>query len=364
MAGPVMKDVKSLIQAGIDPKTGLPIKFTSIFQEEFKDNIKKVLRVVDEQDAVTRYVWSNLPDGLDGELIERILYYRGQGMFFCIKIEDEYSFFFLPYALSGEIDVYGRYTGVTPLPFNGVSGGDKKDKENKPWIVGLIRHPVHSIKIDEIDEKDIEMSCVLLHDYAKQMSQTIIPRQMLNEPILDAEAQLIPFMLTALQNQTGVKGVRVGSQDEYSNVLEFNKQVQKAALSGKKFIPIIGNIEFQELGEGNIGRPADFMQSLESLDNFRLGLYGIENGGLFQKKAHMLESEQAMASGGSTGLVYQQGLNARQKFCDIVNSIWDLGIWCEASENQVGDQNMDGVMEDESNAPISGNEDQGGETNE
>ena len=357
----VMKDVQSLIQAGIDPKTGLPLKFVSAFQSELKDGIKKLLRIVDEQDAVTRYVWSNLPDGLDGELLERVLYYRGQGMFFCIKIEDEINFYFLPYALSGEIDVYGRYTGVTPLPFNGTSGGDKKDKEEKPWIVGLIRKPVHSIKTDEIDEKDIEVSCVLLHDYVKQMSQTVISRQMLNEPVLEAESQLIPFMITALQNQTGVKGVKVSTQDEYSNVLEFNKQVQKAALQGEKFIPIVGQVDFQELGEGNIGRPADFMQSLESLDNFRLGLYGIENGGLFQKKAHMLESEQAMASGGSTGLVYQQGLNARQKFCDIVNSIWDLGIWCEASENQIGDMNMDGMMEDEANAPISDNEDQGGE---
>lgn len=361
MAGPVMKDVRSLIQAGIDPKTGLPLKVVDSLQSALKDNIKKVLRIVDEQDAVTRYVWSNLPDDLDGELLERILYYKGQGMFFCIKsTENDYNFFFLPYALQGTIDVYGRYTGVTPLPFNGVAGGGK-DKEEKPWIVGLTRKPQYSMIIDEIEEKDLTVYCVLLHDYVKQMSQTVISRQMLHDGILDAEAQLIPFMITALQNQTGVKGVRVGNQDEQSNVQEFNKQVQDAALNGEKFIPIIGTVEFQELGEGNIGRPADFMQSLESLDNFRLGLYGIENGGLFQKKAHMLEEEQAMASGGSTGLVYQQGLTARQKFCDIVNSIWGLGIWCEASENQVGDKNMDGVMEDESNAPYDDNE--GGDEN-
>ena len=54
---------------------------------------------------------------MDGQLLERILYYRGQGAFF--YMESLEKFFFLPFALDGEIDVYGRYTGITPLPFNG-----------------------------------------------------------------------------------------------------------------------------------------------------------------------------------------------------------------------------------------------------
>ncbi|MBQ5473687.1 MAG: hypothetical protein IIT65_03105 [Lachnospiraceae bacterium] len=41
-------------QAGIDPKTGLPIKFSS--KCNLKEDVKKFLRVVDEQDAVNRYV--------------------------------------------------------------------------------------------------------------------------------------------------------------------------------------------------------------------------------------------------------------------------------------------------------------------
>ena len=60
----------------------------------------------------------------------------------------------------------------------------------------------------------------------------------------------------------------------------------------------------------------------------------------------MLESEQQMNEG-NVGLVYQDGLTLRQKFCDIVNSIWGLGIWCEARETVVGiDQNMDGEVSD------------------
>ena len=76
----------------------------------------------------------------------------------------------------------------------------------------------------------------------------------------------------------------------------------------------------------------------------------------------MLETEQAMA-GGSTGIVYQDGLRLRQKFCDIVNSIWGLGIWCDVSESVMGgDVNGDGLGYDVEDPTTSGGEFDEGET--
>ena len=60
---------------------------------------------------------------------------------------------------------------------------------------------------------------------------------------------------------------------------------------------------------------------MQSLDNYRLSLYGLDNGGLFQKKSHMLEAEHETNTG-NTGLVAEDGLRNRQKFCDIFNSIF------------------------------------------
>ena len=64
----------------------------------------------------------------------------------------------------------------------------------------------------------------------------------------------------------------------------------------------------------------------------------------------MLQDEQAMnmAGGGSVGLIMQDGLSIRQRFCDIVNSYWGLGIWCDVSENVSGaDKDMDGELSDQ-----------------
>lgn len=50
-----LPDLNTFYQAGINPKTGLPLKFGNV-KYNLKDDIKKFLRLVDEQDAVNRFV--------------------------------------------------------------------------------------------------------------------------------------------------------------------------------------------------------------------------------------------------------------------------------------------------------------------
>lgn len=332
-------DVNTLIAAGFNPKTGLPDRITED-KEDLKCDIKKCIRILDEQNAINRYIWYNLPSGLDGQLLERILYYKGQGMFFYMDTDE--TFYFLPYALDGTIDVYGRFKAVTPLPFNG-KATDKKDA----WITGLTKIPLYEIpNPEEIDEDIFKESCVLLSDYSKQISQTNISRQILNDPIIDAIAEAFPLARTSLIANCGVKGVRVNDQDQQANVTLANASVIKAALSGRPWIPIVGQLDFQELTNGTPLKSEEYLLYMQALDNFRLSLYGLDNGGLFQKKAHMLQSEQELNQG-NVGLVYQDGLTIRQKFCDMVNAIWNLGIYCEASEIISGmDKDLDGEVSD------------------
>lgn len=341
-------DPNMLISAGIDPKTGLPIKFEKELGCVSKSDIKRQLRIVDEQNAVNRFTWYNLPEGLNGRLIERILYYRGQGMLFFLKDK----FYFLPYALDGTIDVYGRFMSVTPLPFNGTANDGGK---NKPWIQGLSFKPVYDVilpedymdsSVEEITDI-VENSCVLLKDYTEQYSQTNIARQVINDPILDVMSECFPFMRTALLNSTGVDGMRVNTENEAANVYAANSAITRAALEGRSKIPIVGNVDFQSLSGGETAKAEEFLLAMQSLDNYRLSLYGLENGGLFQKKSHMLEAEQEMNSG-NVGLVLRDSLQCRQEFCTIANSIWGINIWCEVSETVIGlDTTGDGIAGDD-----------------
>ena len=83
-----LPDIKTIIEAGINPKTGLPLKLYSP-DYSLRDGISTLMHIIDRQDAINRFVWYNLPDGLTGTLIERILYYRGAGMLFYTKEDDK-----------------------------------------------------------------------------------------------------------------------------------------------------------------------------------------------------------------------------------------------------------------------------------
>ena len=62
MAEPKLLNVSPLIAAGIDPRTGLPLRCSTPYT--LHEDIKKSLRVLDEQNAVNRFTWYNLPRGL------------------------------------------------------------------------------------------------------------------------------------------------------------------------------------------------------------------------------------------------------------------------------------------------------------
>ena len=331
---PVLPDIQTLVAMGFMKKGVLP-----------SDEIKKILRVNDEQIHCNRFKWYNLPRGLTGNLVERILYYRGQGAFMYLKGSDK--FVFLPYALKGTIDFYGRYTKVGPVPFNGKSEYTKEDEKEPIYI--LLSDVEANVVYDPVDFEDItiemlENSAVLLSDYTRQLPQKIIPKFQLTEPIIEYESYIIPYINTALSNSTGVAGMRINAQEEQSQVELASRQAQIAALTGLKWIPIVDTIEFQELAGGNVAKAEEFLLSMQSLDNFRLGIHGVENGGLFEKKAHTTDLENSINMG-TSGSAIRDALYNRQEFCTICNSLWGFQMWCEPDEITVGaDYNMDGIV--------------------
>ena len=85
MAGPIFINqdvINKILAAGIDPKTGLPLKLGVGGENGVRSTIKAQLRIIDEQDAVNRFVWYNLPLDITSQELERLLYYRGQLYFF------------------------------------------------------------------------------------------------------------------------------------------------------------------------------------------------------------------------------------------------------------------------------------------
>ena len=62
-----LPDIQTLIQAGIDPKTRLPIKMAAGRPCHLEQDLIKILRVIDEQDAINKGTWYNLPSGITSQ---------------------------------------------------------------------------------------------------------------------------------------------------------------------------------------------------------------------------------------------------------------------------------------------------------
>ena len=349
---PFMIDPSLYKQAGVDEKTGLPIRVVD--GTNLKASMKKIMRLIDEQDAVNRYKWYNLPCNISSEELERLLYYKGQLAFFYFKDMDE--FYFMPFALDGSIDFYGRYNTIHPVPFSSGTEDNSADKDKIKALAETQRALLSMLKLkvvkavkslEDLKEEDLYNSAVILWDYSRQIGQNIIPRKDVNDPLLDVIAEIPCFLRTALIASTGVKGMRVADADAKNEVKVASAQVLKCALSGELATPITSAIEIQELFEkGAGGKAQEYLLAMQALENWRLNTYGLENGGIFEKKAHKLEEEQEMNSA-TVGLVYSDGLAIRQNFCNIVNSIWGTSIWCMPSESVLGaDLDGDGVAFD------------------
>lgn len=339
-SGPYLPDVQTLIAAGLDPKTGMPVRMASMSGSRLAGAMEEIFFSMDVQDSVSRYEWTGLPDGLDSEYIERLMYFKGQ--FALFYSDADKRFYALPYALgsgkligsgkdvTGTIDVQGRYTVITPLPFNGgttsINESEQREKEEppKPWINGLVRVPVY--REEDASLYDKRDAAVLFYDYPKEWSQTTIPRFAKNRELIRLEAQCIPMMKTALLTETGVEGMRCAGTDEEGQIQAANAMFESAALNGTRWIGMRGSPGLESVGSsGSIGRAQEFTLALQSLDNLRLSTYGLATGGVFEKKAHVLEREEE-SNAGQQSKKLMVGLQLRKTRAAIANAVFGLNI--------------------------------------
>lgn len=344
--GPVMKDLKTLLEAGIDPKTGYPIRLISGTADTLSADINKLFRVIDEQDAANSVHWEGLPMEMSGQELERLIYYKFRlGLF---RNKDDGRFYFMPMVLDGDLDYYGRWKTVHPVPIVDSANTNKDAYKRQETLLSQIKLDVvyDIIEQDEWSIDKFNNSVVLLDDFTPQWSQTSIPRWLLNDGLIKTMAEIIPFMRTGMIAGTGIKGVRVADGDQYKEVRDAARSTADAAKKGEMWVPIVGKVDFQDLTDGSGHNVQEYMLALQSLDNLRLKTHGLENGGLFEKKAHITNMENAVNQQGVSGIA-QDRIAHRQRFCNIANSIWGTMMWCELSETTIdADMNGDGAVYD------------------
>lgn len=333
-------DISSLVAAGIDPKTRLPLKLLGR-KDSLEPGLKKLLRIKDESEAINRYSWWNTGLTINSNMLERFLYYKYKLGFFYFNG----GFWVMPVTLSGAgtLDFYNLENEVTPVPFNDSASAEQK-KVLSSMRLKVVKEPMLTPSI-----QDFENSCVILRDYTPQGDiNSGIPRATLQDAIIALEATILPYMRTNLMNNTGIIGVKISDQQEANDIIEAANSIDEAAKNGTPWIPLMQKLDRQPLNNGGSSDSTSYLQAYQAIDNLRQSFLGVNKSGIYDKSQYVNASQTAMNVPSSFPLT--DGLKLRQDACNIINSIWPLGIWCEISETAAcTDLNGDNLADDSQN---------------
>lgn len=267
---------------------------------------------------IERFEYENLPEGLTKDLIERILFYRGKGIFF-----EFYGVpMFLPFTLKSDggnanLDSYGRFKVVTPFLFTGVAEGKERALANGDFAI----EPVY----DKI-EREYTNPGVILYDSPLGIGQEN-PRMVdLLEPYLGKSADIYTMISLAVVNSGDVYMSQVEDESQIEAFHDEMQDFDSKILSGQRFFGIASTLDMKPFARDKSGSKAsDLYQVLQSNENLRKSLMGIESGGTFLKKEHMTDNETETNSSGGT-LVLKSSLRLREEFCDLINHVFGYDI--------------------------------------
>ena len=322
---------------GMVDKKGKPV----FSEDPMFNKIATSLKYIDYQQYLTRFRWNNLPEGLDSELFERILYYSGSAMFFYIK--ELKRFYFLPYGMSGEktqtgIDFYGRFNRIKPYSFNGSTDGSGEQEGGKRiskadiYLSTQIRDNIKDIPMVETEEearKIFEEGAVICWDMTPGLAYQVDSRNRISQSYIQYLIKVLIQTKSALINASGFNLLSTESESGQDimqlQIDAINQDREKGKLAGV-ISSLLGKIE--NLQSNAPAAMQDFWASLQSVDNLRLKSMGISNDGVQQKSQYQnIQSQQMDISDALQ--VYINCFMERIKFSAIVNSIWGLGIYPE-----------------------------------
>lgn len=335
-----MYDTTSLIQAGI-PQSKKMLKYGNAIDQNGKTitpNLLKynlsygdlfdIMRHQNFTETIERYMWTNLPFGLTQDIIERVLFFRGKGvMYFNDKVG---KFQFLPFALNGKIDEYGRYSRVNTLPFTGVDS-DVKNKKAQPLVYENLEI-VYDLPYSEDTIKKINdgrVVGIILNDNSLEISQQPVIRYNFVKPVLHMLATLMQIINTAMFGNADHSLLQVTNESELESInLQINA-INQDILHGLRFTPIIGTLPITPIKTSNTANLEGLFGTFNSLTNFLKSITGVANAGVFDKKAHLLQEEQRL-NGSNSDDIYYNGLRLRQEFCLLCQAYYKYPTWCES----------------------------------
>lgn len=299
-----------------------------------------------QTEFLERFVWEGLPEELNQDLIERILYYRFKGALFRFNEK----FWFLPFTLKSEtntaVDPYGRYEYISPVLFTGAWDEKKKEWKEYPFLPSTIsNNAIPAMYGKTLSAEEVTDPAIILTDTSLNIAQDISPEAHTIGPFIEQLVDILVLINIDLINSAKVYTIVAKDAAQKEAIEQEFQNLDQRILEGKRVIVVVSDIaknELQELqGNKDSKDTSRYFQAYQSWDNLRKELIGIDNGGQFLKQEHMTDMENTRT--GSTGnSILRNALRMRQEFAELVNHYYGLNISVKLS-----DQGETQILEEE-----------------
>jgi hypothetical protein len=284
--------------------------------EQYANSLANFFLMKEIKEYLGRFQWDGLPEGLNSNILETMLYYKGQLAFF--KIASQY--YILPFVYTGKINHYGIQEKLIPISFNGTV---EDDKNKTTHFAG--EKIAYVYKKAGMDAPLEDVAVVLKAGSSLYLNQAIAPiiatdelRNKLVENLILIRYNLIlgqPMKYVSVPNESAAKSL----QTQVDNLIY-------DILNGNVINTVVGSLTFTDINsEPSKLAPQQLWQSFASLDNLRMEYLGILNNGVFEKRERNLSDEVA---GKQTvaKLTLADDLMNRMIWCKLVNLIYGLKI--------------------------------------
>lgn len=302
-----------------------------------KGKIRDLLYNKHFQEYMERYKWEGLPDELPSDIIERILFFRFKGMFF--KFNDKH--YFLPFALKGTIDPYGRYESVVPTLFTGQWDEEKGKFDDDMFLPSTVSEGLFKVRYN-LNGEQSEWDTVILTDQSLHISQDRVPAAFMISPLISQLTDILVLVNIDLMSSAKVYTIVAPDQETKTAIEQEMAELDDNIMNGKRFVVLTGSqaAKLDELQGSSAKDSARYFQTYQSLDNLRKEILGVEGGSTFQKMEHMTDNEVEVNA--SDNSVLNNGLRMRQEFAELINHYFNLNVTVDchdhSSEDIIGEE--------------------------
>lgn len=287
-----------------------------------KTKYELIWSMYDMQQCISRYKWNDMPNGITGELVERMLYFRHSVAGF----KYAGNVYILPWVMQGGLNIYGYPNRIKPMTYNGQAVAGDNDYFKQDF----------ELPVDKGGDLIDNYTAVLLFDDVPNGPSGIGPsRFALNQVIIKEICDT--FARININIVVSNKKILLYIKDPKQRSV-IQKELEIAFGSDSPFALITAPLEPGSIQTSNDYYADELFNAIKNYDGIRCFMSGISAKGFGNEKKERLVSGELAGNEEEKDLILDLGLSLRKQFCDRCNKLFGTNMSVEIRKSNFCEQ--------------------------